>query len=121
MTPFLVWTLTRVIAPPVISTEWMTVAGLIAAIALGKVYDSRFAHPRIKKERNEELDTRLNNIRQAIKSSTDLIQQDVTTLSSDVRVVKGTMDVVADDVKGLKDRELARLESDAKDTRRRRR
>ena len=75
----------------------------------------------VKQQRNEELDSRLNNIRQAIKSSTEVIQQDVVTLSGDLRAVKGTVEVVASDVKGLKDRELARLESDAGVNRRRKR
>lgn len=96
-------------------------AALILAIAIGKFYDARFAHPKVRKERNDELDTRLNSIRQAIKTSSDLIQGDVTTLSGDVRQMKGTVEVVASDVKGLKDRELARLEADAVVTRRRRR
>lgn len=95
--------------------------GLALAIGLAKVWDARVSHPKIRKERNDELDTRLNNIRQAIKSSTEVIQGDVNALGTDVRVMKGTMDVVAGDVKGLKDRELARLEADAVVTRRGRR
>ncbi len=109
---------TTVLPVPGLTVHWLEVLGIIMAIALGKVFDARIANPKIKKERNDELDTRLNSIRQAINSSTDLIQQDVVTLTSDLRAVKGTVDVVAVDVKGLKDRELARLEADAGPTRR---
>lgn len=102
--------------------HWLEVGGIVLAMALGRVWDSRFAHPKIKKERNEELDGRLKTLRDglglAISTGHQSLSHELTTLSSDLRTVKGTVDSMAGDVKGLKDRELGRLESDAREGRR---
>ena len=71
-----------------LSVHWLEAVGIVAAIALAKVYDARFAHPRIKKERNDELDSRLNSVRTAIDISSQAIRHDVTTLSGEVRDLK---------------------------------
>lgn len=74
--------------PTGLSMHWMEALGIMLAIALAKIYDARFAHPKIKKERNEELDTRLTSIRAAIDISNQTIRGDVTTLSGEVRDLK---------------------------------
>lgn len=106
--------------PNPLMAHWAEAASLFALYVAHKLYALRIEQPKVKKERNDELDTRLNNIRQAITSSTQLIQQDVTTLSTDLRVVKSTVDGMAKNVEGLQQRELERLEADAAPTRQRR-
>lgn len=104
-----------------ILAHWAEGVGLLVLYAGHRLWESRIAHPKVRKERNDELDSRLASIRTAISVSTDSVRGDVTTLGGELRAMKGTVEVVASDVKGLKERELARLETDAQASRRRKR
>lgn len=104
-----------------VSVHWMEAAGIILAMALSKVWDSRIAHPKVKKERNNELDAGLGPIRDAIGYAQQSNNMEFGKLNTRFDRVEGTVDVVADDVKGLKDRELERLETDAREARKARR
>lgn len=94
---------------------------IVVAFAGAKLWDARVAHPKIRKERNDELDTRLKNVTHAIGVAQQSNELEFGKLNGRFDRVEGTVKVVAEDVKGLKDRELARLEADAVVARRDRR
>lgn len=71
--------------------HWMEAAGIILAIGLGKVWDAKFAHPKIKKERNAELDSRLNSLRTAIDVGHQSLSGEVATLTTNLRTDIATL------------------------------
>lgn len=102
---------------------------LIEAVALGvalvlkAAWDHRVQQKHTsttRRERNEELDTRLKNVTHAIGMAQQSNELEFGKLNSRFDRMDGTVEAVASDVKGLKDRELARLETDAAPTRQRR-
>jgi len=89
-----------------IVTNWEIVAGTVLAIALGKVYDARWLQPKVKAERNREVDM--------VRNAIDLAQQsnvlEFGKIGTRLDKVDGSMEVVKSEVTGLRTRELDRLE-----------
>lgn len=107
--------------PDASSMHWMTDLGIILAMALSKVWDARFAHPRIKKERNEELDSRLISLRTALDIGHQSIRDDLQGVVSRVQDLsahvigpdgqnglRGEVREMKADVRGLLEREPPR-------------
>ena len=120
-------TQTAVPANPTMS-HWIEAAGLAFAYGVAKLWETRSTkkqHATTKVERNAELDQRLTTLGKNLDTAISVVHQSNTMefgkLNTRFDKMEGTVDSVAGDVKGLKERELARLESDAAPTRRQKR
>lgn len=116
---------TAVTAPTPTEIPGMLTLGALAVLyAFAEWLKSRSqnkTHAKTKEERNAELDSRLNPIRDAIGLAQQSNNMEFGKLNSRFDKVESTVETMAKNVDGLQTRELARLEADAVVTRRRKR
>lgn len=100
--------------------HWIEAAGLVAAIAASKLYDARMGK---KKDRHAEagMDSRIKSILNAVTISQQSSEQEFSKVHGRLSIMEGSVETVVTEVKGLRERELQRLEDDARPSRRRRR